>query len=243
MDLVKGRVQLGPVTRDFWYRPNSSDVPTLQQIFVRNDYNLEHLARYAELKAHYERKSAQGKHALIVDGGANIGAASVAFSLGWPGSRITAIEPDQDNFELLTNNTSGLSVTCIQGALAASPGKAKVVDTGLGEWAYQTRRVTDAATEGDAVPYVTVNEIYRNNAKDCFPFIVKIDIEGAEADVFSANTDWVAVTPLIIVEPHDWLMPKGGTSRSFLRCIADQDRDFLIMGENICSISNQLTTL
>jgi FkbM family methyltransferase len=243
MDLVKGRVHLGPMTRDFWFRPDTSDGPMLQQIFVQNEYNFDHLARYPELKDYYDRKSAQGKRGLIVDGGANIGASAVAFALGWSGSRVTAIEPDKGNFKLLTSNTGGLSITCVHGALAASPGKAKVVDIGHGEWAYQTQRVTDAEAEDDSVPYITIDEIFRNNAKRCFPFIVKIDIEGAEADVYSANTDWIAATPLIVVEPHDWLMPKAGTSRAFLRCLAEHDRDFLICGENICSISNQLTTL
>jgi FkbM family methyltransferase len=243
MDLVKGRVHLGPVTRDFWYRPDSSDGPVVQQIFVREEYNLDHLARYPELKAYYERKSARGQRGLIIDGGANIGASSVAFALGWPRSMITAIEPDTGNFKLLMANTGGLPITCVHGALSASPGKARVVDIGRGEWAYQTRRVADAEHEDDAIPCVTIDEIYRDNAKRCFPFIVKIDIEGAEADVFAANTDWVAATPLILIEPHDWLMPRGGTSRGFLKCIAEQDRDFLIIGENICSISNQLAEL
>lgn len=243
MDLVKGRVHRGPVTRDFWYRPDSSDGPMLQQIFVDNDYSFEHLARYPELSAHYQRKSTRGKRGLIVDGGANIGASAVAFALGWAGSRVTAIEPDTGNFKLLTANTGGLSITCIHGALAASPGKAKVVDIGRGEWAYQTRRVADAAAEDDTIPCVTIDEIYRSNAKRCFPFIVKLDIEGAEADVFSANTGWVAATPVIIIELHDWLVPKGATSQAFLRCIAEQDRDFVIIGENIFSISNRLAAL
>ena len=70
------------------------------------------------------------------------------------------------------------------------------------------------------------------------PFLAKIDIEGAEADLFSRDTDWIDQFPLIIVELHDWLLPKQGTSRNFLRCIAARNRDFVYLGENIFSIRN-----
>jgi len=87
---------------------------------------------------------------------------------------------------------------------------------------------------------VTMDEIYAARAATHFPFIAKIDIEGAEAELFSRNLDWVAATPLIIIELHDWLMPKQGTARSFLKCVAAQDRDFVYFGENVLSLRNQL---
>jgi hypothetical protein len=61
-----------------------------------------------------------------------------------------------------------------------------------------------------------------------------------EAELFAANTGWVARTPLLIVELHDWLLPKAGTARTFLRCISQLDRDFVHIGENIFSIANDL---
>ena len=88
---------------------------------------------------------------------------------------------------------------------------------------------------------ITVNEIYASRSQDCSPFIVKIDIEGGESALFSTNTEWVATTPLIIIELHDWLLPGKAASRSFLQCIAGQDRDFVYIGENIFSIDNNLT--
>jgi hypothetical protein len=44
--------------------------------------------------------------------------------------------------------------------------------------------------------------------------------------LFSKNTDWVALFPVIIIELHDWLMPGEGRSNNFLRTIAQHDRDF-----------------
>lgn len=44
----------------------------------------------------------------------------------------------------------------------------------------------------------------------------------------------------MIIELHDWLFPRSGSSANFLRVIAAMDRDFLIGGENIFSISHQM---
>ncbi|MFL6694040.1 MAG: FkbM family methyltransferase, partial [Ramlibacter sp.] len=68
----------------------------------------------------------------------------------------------------------------------------------------------------------------------------KIDIEGFEANLFSANCEWIDLFPLLIIELHDWLLPRQGNSRAFLREIAQRDRDFVFRGENVFSISNTL---
>jgi hypothetical protein len=70
------------------------------------------------------------------------------------------------------------------------------------------------------------------------PFIAKIDIEGAERDLFQEPTAWVDHFPLLIVELHDWLLPKQRTSEPFLKCVSQRDRDFVHIGENVFSIRN-----
>jgi hypothetical protein len=89
---------------------------------------------------------------------------------------------------------------------------------------------------------VTVEEIYRQEriSSGVFPFLVKIDIEGAEADVFAKNTDWVSEARILVVELHDWLFPKQGKAADFLKRIAAEPRDFITMGENVFSISYSL---
>jgi hypothetical protein len=114
----------------------------------------------------------------------------------------------------------------------------KVVDPGAEEWGFRT----EATLEESGVPCVTLNEIYRRECSPgaVFPFIVKIDIEGAEADVFARNTQWFDQTPVVIVELHDWLMPKQGTTSEFLKCVAGQPRDFITSHENVFSIAHVL---
>ena len=89
----------------------------------------------------------------------------------------------------------------------------------------------------NGIEIITIHEILSIQA-DSSPFIVKIDIEGFEDDLFSMNTEWVSMFPLFIIETHDWMLPRQGNSRNFLSVIASQNRDFIHRGENIFSISN-----
>ncbi len=70
------------------------------------------------------------------------------------------------------------------------------------------------------------------------PFLVKIDIEGFEADLFKENTEWVQKFPVLIVELHDWMLPRSANSQNFLKCVSSLDRDFVFRGENVFSIKN-----
>jgi hypothetical protein len=62
----------------------------------------------------------------------------------------------------------------------------------------------------------------------------------AYADATACNTGWVAGTPLIVTELHDWLFPRQGTALPFLRCVSALDRDFVYSGEDVFSIANDL---
>ena len=70
------------------------------------------------------------------------------------------------------------------------------------------------------------------------PFIAKIDIEGAERDLFSGDCSWIDTFPVIIVELHDWLFPKARTAQPFLKAIAARNRDILLKENNVFSIRN-----
>jgi len=233
---------LGSASREFRFRPKTSDEGVIAQIFKNSDYNFARLRRGPELMQLYERAIAAKKTPLIVDAGANIGASPLYFSYSFPQAKVVAIEPEGANFELLSANTQGLPVDCVHGALASRPGTIDIVDPGEGSWGFRTAASGAGQPTEQSVPCVTINDIYAG-APHCVPFIAKIDIEGGEHDVFSANTEWVARTPLIIVELHDWLLLRSANSRPFLQCIAGYDRDFVSIGENIFSIDNHLDAL
>jgi hypothetical protein len=64
-------------------------------------------------------------------------------------------------------------------------------------------------------------------------FIVKIDIEGFEADLFSANLDWLDLADVVIIEPHDWMLPGQGSSRTLQVAMAARPFEVLLSGENL----------
>jgi FkbM family methyltransferase len=232
------QLALNGVERAFHSRAGTSDAHVLQQVFAQEEYRLAHLRRRQEIVDHVEAQRALGRRPLIIDAGANIGAASIYFLHQFPDARIVAIEPEAGNFALLEQNLRALDVRCLQAALAGRKERRRVVDQGEGHWAY----ATEAAVHG-SVETVTVDELLAGEGSDVFPLIVKIDIEGGEADVFDGDTGWVDRTPIIIVELHDWMFPRSGVARPFLRCVSARDRDFVQSGENVISIANDLQGL
>lgn len=212
----------------FLHRGTQPGFGVIEQIFTNKDYDTNKLARHQDILSFYESCSTP----LIIDTGANIGASSVWFSSTFPRSKIIAIEPQKDNFDLLSKNTENkTNIKTIHGAMASQCGTIKLFDPGHGEWGYRTNQNgVNPIAEVD-----TSNLIPANST----PFILKMDIEGAEAEVFSKNTETFEEFPLIIIELHDWMLPKQKSSFAFLKWHCTQDRDFVYIGENIFSIANK----
>ena len=220
--------------RRFFHRGTNADKGAITQVFHNQDYALHRLARGEELAGRFHGLVAGDETPLIIDAGANIGTSAVWFSATFHKAHIVAIEPDAANAALLRSNTQGLDVTVVEAALGASDGRVNLEDPGFGEWGYRT---TEAAT--GAIPRVSMSRLCREEiAKGRTPFIAKIDIEGAESELFAEDTGWVASFPLIIIELHDWLIPGKATSRNVLRALSAHDRDFVHIGENVFSIAN-----
>jgi len=209
-------------------RPSGSDVANFEQIFLGCEYDFRRIPRYAEIEALYRSM----RRPLIVDLGAYIGLAAVFFRKCWPRAKIVAVEPDRENILMIRRNAPG--VQTLHAAVASEHGRANIVNSEDAGWALRTQVARDGAIEA-----VTVPEIIANNA-DCEPFICKIDIEGAESELFSKNTEWLSRFPVVIIELHDWRFAGEATSRNFIRTVAHHDRDFVLFGENVWSIANRL---
>jgi hypothetical protein len=65
-------------------------------------------------------------------------------------------------------------------------------------------------------------------------------IEGGEDALFNGDTSWLGQFPLVIIELHDWMLPFSGSSRNFIKSIAQYDFDFVHKGENIFLFNRQL---
>jgi FkbM family methyltransferase len=225
--------------RPFHYRPGASDERVIAEVLRNREYDFARLRRGPELNALYNRLVAAGRAPLIVDAGANIGASAMWFAATFPAAHVVALEPEGANFALLAANTAGANVEPLQAALAAHPGHVRLIDPGEGAWGFRTTAAAGDGTPAD-IPALTIPDLYAARAATHAPFIVKIDIEGGETNVFSAATHWVAQTPVIVIELHDWLLTGQASARPFLSCVSALDRDFVYVGENVFSIDNNL---
>jgi FkbM family methyltransferase len=206
-------------------RPRQSDFSTLQQIFRDQEYLLPtYVAEHVDKEL--RRIVASGSVPVIVDAGANIGAASIWFRSRFPDATIVAIEPDASNAEIARRNISGLQdVILVEAAVGGEAGFASIVEAEQG-WAVQTERADTGC------PIVTINQAVRSVPSGKL-LIAKIDIEGFESDLFVDNLEWLDEALVVYIEPHDWMLPGEGTSRGFQKAFGERDFEIFIRGENL----------
>ncbi|MES1976584.1 MAG: FkbM family methyltransferase [Pseudomonadota bacterium] len=238
MDRLTVSNRLNTQSSEIALRSATSDWFTFDQIFIHEDYNLKALKRYPEFEALYAKFSAAGTP-LILDLGANIGLSGVYFHHVWPASKIVAVEPSEDNFAVLKENFgANVKLEAMLAGVSSRSSRLALADPTAEKNAFTTKAMQPGSEGG--VQGVTVPEILARHpeSEGYFPFIVKIDIEGFESDLFAENTEWVDAFPVLIIEMHDWLFPGQGTSSNFLKTVAKLDRDFVYLGENVFSIRN-----
>lgn len=217
----------------FRLRPTKEDHSVFQQVFLDNEYRVDGFPQGSSLQ-HTHNVHDQ---LLIIDAGANIGASAIWFSLTYPKAIILAVEPDAGNFELLKENCSAFpNITPINAALAPIAGSVFLFDPGKGDWGFRTSAV--AVQGGRAVTALTIEDLIKLCPK-ARPFILKVDIEGAEDELFRTPSPSLSRFPLVAIEIHDWMLPGQANSQSFLRWHVDHKRDLLFNGENAFSFSTR----
>lgn len=210
------------------------DSVTANQIYSNNEYNFSFVGRRDQVRNRYEDILASGKTPVIVDCGANIGLASQYFAREFPEARIVAVEPDFDNFRAAENNCSDFkNIKVYNAAIGSEPGFVLIENASADSNAFQVTRVDGSS--GIAVR--TVEDLF-SEFENAQLFIVKVDIEGFESDLFSKNTFWIEECDVIIVELHDWMLPGQASSLNFIKAISNYNRDFLFKGESVFSFRN-----
>jgi FkbM family methyltransferase len=212
-----------------WLRPGLKDLTILQQIFVKRDYDVSETPQFGRVRAAYQDTLRRGIRPLIIDCGAHVGLSVLWFRQQFPEAHIFAVEPSPDNFAVLRKTLGDLSnLTLFHGGIWGATGKLRITNAEHGMTAL---RLIDGAQDGE-VQAITVEEIMaRAGASDVL--IVKIDIEGGEAELFRHSADWLDRTRLVAIELHDWLYPWQGTSHGFFRQTSCRAFDYLFRGENL----------
>ncbi len=188
---LKEIIYLPNLKRNVFLRKNTKDLETFEEIFFTNLYNTP---------LNFEPLS-------IIDAGANVGLASLFFKMKYPKSSVFAIEIEKNNAEMILKNTNGL--TDFELALKALSNKKsyyKVVDPYNATNSFQMKEVE--AEEDSDIESITLDEILGLKKWDTID-ILKIDIEGAEKELFEKNYEnWLPKVKVIMVETHDRMMPK-----------------------------------
>ena len=214
---------IGPV----YVRSSESDVAAFRQVFISRDYDLgsTSLAR-ARVETRYEAILSSGKIPVIIDAGANVGSASLWFAHEYPRAQIVAIEPEAGNLKMLHQNAEGRrNISVIDAAVGSSSGFVAVQNEGMG-WGARTVR----AETGMRI--VTIDEAVATIPESQL-LIAKIDIEGFESDLFAANLGWIEGAQMVIIEPHDWMLPGQHSSGPFQRAMAQHSFEIFLSGENL----------
>ena len=171
---------------------------------------------------------------LILDCGGNIGTAAVYFANKYPTAQIYSVEPEKNNFKLLQFNTILYeNVHAINSALWDKETFIRVEDRGFGNLGWMTFE-TDAEEVG-AFKTVTIPKLLADSGFDEID-LLKIDIEGAEKEVFEAENvhDWLSKVNVLVVELHDRM--KRGCSSAFFNAVSKYDWYFAFRGENLIFI-------
>lgn len=142
---------------------------------------------------------------VIVDAGGYIGTAAMAMRGLYPKAKLVVIEPSQDNISVLRKNLGGFdNVDIVYGALVGkSVGTITLKNRGTGEWGFtavQNPKDVDEATQLHDTPAFTLSEVVAD-IDDIG--ILKLDIEGGEADILRHDAATLKRIPLVFAELHD----------------------------------------
>jgi FkbM family methyltransferase len=134
-----------------------------------------------------------------VDIGANVGSFALWAVRRWPGSQVRCFEPNPETFAILTRNVAGHAM--IEPVQAAVYPSEQTRETYFGRFAGDgegglTRYIGDTFREGVVAPTFEVDVVRPEKLGSAD--IVKIDIEGGEADVLAALD--LSKTALVLAE-------------------------------------------
>jgi FkbM family methyltransferase len=195
------QVNVRGIRSPVYLRVPSSDIQAFAQIFTRNEYRID-VNREPE---------------FIVDAGANIGLASISFANQFPNARILAIEPEEENFTILVKNVEPYpNIQPLLGALWGERTEIDVIDTGAGNWGFMVEAPSDGRPPSGSIRRkiqgTTIDMILEDYGVQQIS-ILKMDIEGAELEVFRGSSSWIDRVDSLIVELHERMKP--GCNQSF----------------------------
>ncbi len=175
-----------------YLRLNSTDIAVWASVFDREEYGA----------------AMSFRPRFILDAGAYTGLSAVYLARKYPDATIAAVEPDSSNFHLLQKNARAFpNIVPLHKALWYEDGPVSLYDRNKGHWAFS---VTPPESDGhsrqqqvDALTVSTIMSLFSTDRID----ILKIDVEGAEKEIFAHSDAWIGHVRVIFAELHDRLRP------------------------------------
>jgi FkbM family methyltransferase len=212
------RMNLKGYRYPIYYRMGTSDLKVIRQVFIRREY---------ECVAYEQDVS------LIIDCGANIGCTSYYLLNRYSKARIIVVEPDPGNFAMCRRNLEpfGDRVVLVNSGIWPTATPLRITRGSYRdgrEWSFQVRPAFDG--ESSDLVATTVGDLIAGSGSNRVD-LLKIDIECAEIQLFSENTDkWLPHTRCLVIELH-------GTDceRVFFKSMAEYRPEYERSGElTIC---------
>jgi len=205
-----------------YLRNKTSDWPTFQQLFIREEY---------KTNLRFTPKN-------IIDCGVNIGLSVVYFKKQFPDATVVGIEPETSNFRQAKKNTERLkNVELIQAAVWDKNANLKIVPgQDNGNWSFHVEEIPVA--DKDSIPAVCIADLMKQFNMEEID-LLKMDIEGAELEVFQNNYEsWLPRTKVLMIETHD--QDRKGTTAPFFARMSQYGFSVTIQGENFVCVRKDL---
>lgn len=169
-------------------------------------------AQYVEVFRYkmYRQLIREPQHGAMVDIGANIGMVSLDWATRLPHIRVHSYEPHPGTFAMLTENVAANRlhdrVICRQEAVGREPGTLTFYTVGQSILTTAYNDHVNPATGGFTASTVSLDEVVERCTQDSSIDLVKIDTEGAEADILEgARPQTLNAIRQFVIEYHDAL--------------------------------------
>jgi FkbM family methyltransferase len=185
-------------------RPGTTDKDMFTQIFV------------------YQAKDhiVEGDVKTILDLGGNNGMTARFFNYKYPSAIIYAVEPDKENFKALQAQSKGISnIIAINKAIWNENGVVYLDESE--SWAVKI----DMKQGKNAIESITINSLISEYGITQID-LLKIDIEGAEKEVFQSDTSFLEITKNINIELHERIQP--GCANIFFKSLNNYSYGYLV---------------
>ncbi len=220
----KGIIQVSVNNQPVCLRAGTSDIMVFDQVFVSKEYDYEYGITNAK---------------TIIDCGGNIGLSAIVFAKRYPAAQILVLEPMKETFNLLEQNVKPYSnIKILNGAvwnkdtvLAGSN------DFGDEHWSYSVNEPKSGILHSEnGIKAYSMDSLLNLLAVATID-ILKIDIEGAELELFSNNYEnWLPQINCIVIELHDRM--RKGTGTAFFRAVSRYDYSYFYYKEKVICLKN-----